>query len=278
MAQVNGVAGPVNSVTVTSSPRVPEFNATDPEMWFTLIEAYFTKVRVEDSQQRYLDVVSALPLRYANKVRDVIMRPLDDESYVILKHKLIKRLCSSQEEKMRKHLANVVMEDEKPSQYLRRLQTLAGSAVSEDLLRTLWMRGLPDKLKPTMATQAGKPLSDMAEVADNVHSLLPARPSVNEAASDANLTRQLQQLTREFAELKYQMTSLVRQVTKVSSEDRHEEQQRRRTSCTRSVSDPVKVKGIETGRRVLVSLDLPRERKEVYFALRLAAGKPGGRC
>ena len=68
------------------------------------------------------------------------------------------------------------MEDENPSQYLRRLQTLAGSAVPDELFRTLWMRGLPEKLIPTMATQAGKSLSDMAEVADTVYSRLRAIP------------------------------------------------------------------------------------------------------
>ena len=47
--------------------------------------------------------------------------------------------------------------------------------VPTDLLRTLWMRGLPDKLKPTMATQTGKTLPDMAEVADSVFNLLPTR-------------------------------------------------------------------------------------------------------
>ena len=74
----------------------------------------------------------------------------------MLKRELIKSLCSSQEERTLKLLENIVMEDEKPSQYLRHLHALAGSAVPTDLLRTLWMRGLPEKLKPTMATQTGK--------------------------------------------------------------------------------------------------------------------------
>jgi hypothetical protein len=144
----DGSAAPfktVNNVAVTSSLRIPDFNAADPEMWFAIVEAYFSKARVIDEQQRYLDVVSSLPPRYACEVRDIIMRPLDNNSYATLKCELIKRLCSSQDEKTRKLLENVVMEDEKPSQYLRRLQALAGSAAPEDLVRTRWMRGLPDK-------------------------------------------------------------------------------------------------------------------------------------
>jgi hypothetical protein len=177
----------VSSVRVTLLPRVPEFNASDPEMWFAVVEAYFTKARITDNQQRYLDVVSSLPPRYASEVRDIIMCPLDNESYTTLKRELIKRLCSTQEEKTLKLLENVVMEDEKPTQYLRRLQALAGSAVPTDLLRTLWLRGLPEKLKPTMATQSGKTLPDMAEVADAVYSLLPTRPTIHETTTDASL-------------------------------------------------------------------------------------------
>jgi hypothetical protein len=36
----------VNNVTVASSMRIPEFNASDPEMWFAVVKAYFTKARV----------------------------------------------------------------------------------------------------------------------------------------------------------------------------------------------------------------------------------------
>ena len=59
----------VNNVTVASSLRMPEFNASDPEMWFAVVEAYFSKARVMDVQQRYLDVMSSLPPRYAGEVR-----------------------------------------------------------------------------------------------------------------------------------------------------------------------------------------------------------------
>jgi hypothetical protein len=182
----------VASVIVASSPRLPEFNASDPEMWFAVVEAHFSKACVTDEQQRYLDVVSSLPNRYANEVRDVIIRTLDNDSNAILKREVIKRLCSSQEEKTRKLLEHVITEDEKPSQYFRRLQALAGSAMPDDLLQTMWMRGLPEKLKPSMATQTGRTLSDMAEVADTVYSLLSVRPAVHEATQEKAVDVSLQ--------------------------------------------------------------------------------------
>jgi hypothetical protein len=49
-------------------------------MCFAFDEAYFTKARISVSQQRYLDVVLSLTPAYANEVRYVMMRPIDDES------------------------------------------------------------------------------------------------------------------------------------------------------------------------------------------------------
>ena len=67
MSQNNAIACSTNHVTVTSSLRVPEFNASDPEMWFAVVETYFTKAHITDCQQSYLDVVSSLPPRYVKR-------------------------------------------------------------------------------------------------------------------------------------------------------------------------------------------------------------------
>lgn len=192
-------------------------------MWFAVVESYFTKLKIDDNQQRYLDVVSCLPSRYANEVRDVIMLPLDNTSYTSLKTELVKRLSSTQDEKTRKLLENVTMGDEKPSQFLRRLQALAGTTVPESLLKTLWMRGLPEKLKPTMATQQDKTLVAMAEVADTVYSLLPARSELCEAVGSTNdiqLATELQKLTCDMATMKDQFSALVGQINEVSRDSR----------------------------------------------------------
>jgi hypothetical protein len=76
MANKDVQMDPVSSVTVTAMPRVPEFNGSDPEMWFAIVEAYISRAGVTNEQQRYLGVVAALPPPYANEVRDVIMRPM----------------------------------------------------------------------------------------------------------------------------------------------------------------------------------------------------------
>lgn len=198
-----------STLTISKQPRFPEFNAADPELWFSIAERYFEALGLNDSRKQYLSVLSAIPTRYANEVRDILMQPLGEEPYKNLKENLVKRLSSSQDEKTRELLENVVMGDEKPSQFLRRLQALAGTAIPDNLLRTLWMRGLPEKIKPTMVTVQDKSITDMAEVADTVYGLLPPRSTVAETSkppsavmADVQQAVHVQQLRFEMAEIK----------------------------------------------------------------------------
>jgi hypothetical protein len=103
------------------------------------------------------------------------------------------------------------------------------------------MRGLPEAIKPTMATQTGRTLPDMAEVADTVYSLLSVGPAVHKAkqeeAVDASLQAQMQNLTREFSLLKLQMAAMIGQVQEISSAGRAQSQQpARRRSRSRPQS------------------------------------------
>lgn len=205
--------------TVTLNMRLPEFVSSDCEMWFAMVESNFIKSGITDSQQRYLNVLAVLPSRYTKDVRDIIMKPLSDNSYDNLKSELIKRLSSSQEEKTRQLLQNVTMGEERPSHFLRRLQSLAGEDVPENLLKTLWLRGLPQAFQATMATQKDKSLADMAEVADAVYEISHARTPVMEvaAAPDSQLVLQFKQLQLEMAALKTQLSAVIGHVSEISN-------------------------------------------------------------
>jgi hypothetical protein len=113
--------------------------------------------------------------------------------------------------------------------YARRLRT--------DFINLLNVPGslqCPKGLKPIMATQTGKTLSDTAEVADTVFSLLPGRPAIREVVADSTLHAQLQQLPLDFAALKWQMAALMSQGEKVSSDRRpHSQRPSRPRSPTR---------------------------------------------
>ncbi|CAD7084403.1 unnamed protein product [Hermetia illucens] len=66
------------------------------------------------------------------EVNDIILKPPAEKPYTAFKEALIARLGSSQEQQLRQLLEREEIGDRKPSQFLRHLQHLAGSAVGDD--------------------------------------------------------------------------------------------------------------------------------------------------
>lgn len=82
---------------------------------------------------------------------------------------LIQRLSETQEQRTRKLLEHEELGDRKPSQFLRHLQSLAGSTVPDRLLRTLWLGRLPAQMQVILATRTEDRLEEVAEQADRIH-------------------------------------------------------------------------------------------------------------
>lgn len=202
--QVNG------EEAVTTSQRLPEFTAAEPELWFALVESQFRMNGILSNQERYIKVVVALPSRYTTEVRDIIKQPITADSYGTLKEQLIKRVRTSEEKKLCELLANVKIGDEKPSHYLRRLQYFAVMFFPEQLLKTMWLRSLPKKYQTVLEMQLDRSVAAMAEVADAIYSVLPTCPMVAEASisQEEQLMHQIQQFRLEVAKLKSEVSKI----------------------------------------------------------------------
>ncbi|XP_076764862.1 uncharacterized protein LOC143431809 [Xylocopa sonorina] len=148
--------------------RLLDFYAADPEMWFTIAERSFEAAGVTTKHTRYGYILGALPTQYSMEVRDIVMNPPAATPYQKLKTELIRRLSSSQEQKTRCLLESEEMGDRRPSQFLRHLRNLAGTTVSDSVLKTLWMGQLPASLQQILATMRDAELDRIAEVADAV--------------------------------------------------------------------------------------------------------------
>ncbi|KYN30346.1 hypothetical protein ALC57_00192, partial [Trachymyrmex cornetzi] len=120
-----------------------------------------------------------------------------------LKKALIQRLTDSQEYKIRQLLETEEMGDRKPSQFLRHLATLAGTTISEKLLRTLWLGRLPAQTQAILATRGEDNLNSVAEQADRIHEI--SGKTVVQATSGPQPTsptaNTLEELQRQIAAL-----------------------------------------------------------------------------
>ncbi|XP_076246276.1 uncharacterized protein LOC143186482 [Calliopsis andreniformis] len=162
--------------------RIPEFTPDDPELWFCILERHLTTAGITADSTKASYVTGALGPRFIAEVRDILLDPPATGLYEVLKRELIRRLCVSQEQKARRLLEHEEIGDRKPSQFLRHLRGLAGTYVSEPLLRTLWLGRLPANVQAILATQKDTALDKVAELADAITDTLPGRKVIAEAS------------------------------------------------------------------------------------------------
>ncbi|XP_076392694.1 uncharacterized protein LOC143265295 [Megachile rotundata] len=167
------------------SVRIPDFAPADPELWFGMVERSFDASGIKTESTKFGYVLGALSPQYAAEVRDIIMSPPPPppEPYEKLKCELIKRLSSSQEQKTRRLLEHEEIGDRKPSQFLRHLRTLGGAAVSQEILRSLWMGRLPSSMQVILATQRDTDLDQVAELADAIADTMGPRGHIAETST-----------------------------------------------------------------------------------------------
>lgn len=190
--------------------KIPPFWPEEPALWFAQIEGQFALSGITSDLTKFYYVIAQLDHNYAAEVKDIITAPPSDNKYNKLKAELIKRLSDSQERKVKQLLTHEELRDRKPSQFLRHLQTLAGPAVPESFLCTLWASRLPQNIQTVIASQTNLPLESVAELADRVYEIAPPTPVVASAGCSSELsemTRQVAELSRQVAALQVQVQS-----------------------------------------------------------------------
>jgi len=190
----------VNRVAI----KIPPFWADEPELWFAQLEGQFALVGITQDATKYAYVLANIETRHAKEVKDLITSPPADNKYEALKKAFIQRLSASQEQQIRQLLEHEEMGDRRPSQFLRHLQSLARTAIPEQLLRTLWMGRLPSQLQAILASRTMDNLEEVAEQADKIHEVTcraVAVASVQPASSTTTLEQQVVQLAKQVASL-----------------------------------------------------------------------------
>uniref|UniRef100_A0A6P7G4H3 Uncharacterized protein LOC114337627 n=1 Tax=Diabrotica virgifera virgifera TaxID=50390 RepID=A0A6P7G4H3_DIAVI len=137
-----------NSASVDRiSVKIPPFWPNDPEIWF--LQCIYQKLGT----------------------------PPATEKYVKLKSELIKKLSAFQQQKFKRLLEHEELGDRRPSQFVRHLQSLAGTIVPYNIVRSLWLGRLPSSTQAILATQAKASLDAVAELADTISEAIA--PSVH---------------------------------------------------------------------------------------------------
>lgn len=183
--------------------KIPPFWEKNPRIWFQQLESQFVLSGITQDATKYHYVTANLENKYADVVVDIIGNPPAADMYETLKTELIRRIADSKEQDIRNLLEHEEIGDRKPSAFLRRLQHLAGGAVTDEFLKTLWMSRLPSGAQTVLVTRQKDPLFDLAALADTVIEV-SSRPQVAAASTSRtdDTLAAIAELRREIAALR----------------------------------------------------------------------------
>ena len=200
----------------TVSVKLPPFWPADPQLWFAQVEAQFSTRNITTQKTKFEYVVASLSPEYATEVRDLLLRPPNENPYDVLKEQLVKQTAASEQRRLQQLLSSEELGDRKPTQLLRRMQQLLGDTPrlpDEAFVRELFLQRLPSNVRMVLAsTRQDTSLEELAQMADKIVEVAtPSVSAVNNIPSSIppQIATEMEQLRSEVASL----TSLVKSIT-----------------------------------------------------------------
>lgn len=209
--------------------KLPPIWRNNIKLWFVQAESNFDLSGITNDQTKYNNIIAAIDPETLSAVSDILFNPPTANKYNTLKERLIAEFTDSESKQIRKLLSELQLGDDKPSHLLRKMQTLAGTSLNEDFLKTLWLQRLPSEIQ-TILSVSSESLENLAKLADKIAEVrtdsLPNVCATNNATSSNPLlsakTREnpstSNPLYQEVCALRQQIAALSQQVEKFSRE------------------------------------------------------------
>ncbi|XP_034944126.1 uncharacterized protein [Chelonus insularis] len=153
--------------------KLPPFWKQDPALWFIQVDAIFHRKRITSDSSKYWTVISHIDPELLQHVSDIVKKPPEADMYNTLKENLISRLSTTQEQQLQILLDDIELGDNKPLQLLRKMQDLADNKVTEDVLRSLWLKRLPANVRFVLSANVETSLTAAATLADRLVEINP---------------------------------------------------------------------------------------------------------
>ncbi|CAE1291681.1 unnamed protein product [Acanthosepion pharaonis] len=184
---------------------MPAFNS-NTQTWFLQLDAIFQARHVTSQQSKFASVVEKLPAEVAAEVADILTNLPTDKLYEVLKQAILRRTGCSEECKIKDLLTNLTIGDSKPSQLLRRMQSLLGSnTISDTVLKQMWLDKLQPEIVRILAALTDEvDIQKLVVIADKIADTTPARQIFSTSTSDdltSDFNHKLQLLTSELQKL-----------------------------------------------------------------------------
>lgn len=159
---INMAPDPPNNFKVP----MPEFKPIDIVSWFRRLENWFQLMKIASENDRYLLLASQLDHPAIAHLNEWTTPP-EQNPYTTVKAKIKNIFEDSAQTRLNKLLEEKPLGDLKPSLLLAEMRNTA-TGISDDVLRGLWTKRLPDAARPVIAILQSNTLDEAAKAADAV--------------------------------------------------------------------------------------------------------------
>lgn len=190
------------AAAVSTERKIPVFWKSDPELWFCRIEASFSRANITNTVTKFEIIIPCLEFDVLKQVADIVKHP-SSTPYEDLKKRLIATYAESETRRIQRLLEGKTLGEDKPSHFLRSMRQLAGENVSEDIIKTLWMRSLPSNTQAILIATSHTDLDKLAEIADKIHDLQDPSGEICAVSTSrtTNLEEKVERLTQQIESL-----------------------------------------------------------------------------
>lgn len=213
---------------IALSMRIPPFWRDKPRLWFISFEAATSELNRGQSQLSQM-VVAKLEKQDIEQIADLLQNPPATNQYTTLKNRLISAYEESDNRQLQKLLSEVELGDQKPTQLLRRMRSLALDKVPDSTLRMMWTNHLPPHVRSVLAVSESfstkTALDELALIADKMMETSTSTQisAVASTSAQAPSTSDTQFLVEEIRKLSLEVAAL-----KVSAQNQQQQYQYRR--------------------------------------------------
>lgn len=215
-------------------PRIPIPSMTEAgiENYFASMEYWFLASGVTNDARKFHTIMAQVPPSKLPELRVILEKLPDDKQYDYIKNKLTEHFAESQQRRLQRLLSDLPLGDMRPSLLFHQMVRLAGSTVSEQVIRDLWATRLPAHAQAAVVASSGS-IEEVLRIADAIVESMDLRTvrAIDQPANRAEIDSENSSTThRSICALREEIAVLTRRFSQAWP------QQQRRERPSRSGS------------------------------------------
>lgn len=200
---------------ISLSMRIPPFWRDKPRLWFISFEAATSDLKKSQAQLAQM-VIAQLEKQDVEQISDLLYNPPSSEQYLTLKNRLISAYEESDSRQMQKLLSEIELGEQKPTQLLRHMRSLARDKVPDTTLRLMWTNHLPPHVRAVLAVSESfstqTALDELALLADKMmeqtQQVSAISPAAHQPTQEHSSPQGMQYLIDEVRKLSLEVAEL----------------------------------------------------------------------